>query len=143
MHQYVQFQFQFKMFGKAHMCSAPSLSSLPKVALETVPTFVWLNTDSSRPRRVECRPLPFSTHLSFRRSRWRCSGLSCPCSKNSQASEHPCPAKLQTRCDICCACKFIPTDSGMPRAVDPQKSFAVKDLHSCVPVGAASGDHRQ
>ena len=54
--------------GKAHTCSAPSLSSLPKVALETVPIFAWLNTDRSRPLRVECRPLPFSTPLSFRRS---------------------------------------------------------------------------
>ena len=40
----------------------------PKVALETVPIFVWLNTDRSRPVRVECRPLPSSTPLSFRRS---------------------------------------------------------------------------
>ena len=54
--------------GKAHTRSAPSLSSLPKVALETVPIFVWLNTDRSRPWRVKCRPLPFSTPLSFRRS---------------------------------------------------------------------------
>ena len=54
--------------GKAHTRSAPSLSSLPKVALETVPIFVWLNTDRSRPWRVECRPLPFSTPLSFMRS---------------------------------------------------------------------------
>ena len=54
--------------GKAHTHSAPSLSSLPKVALETVPIFVWLNTDRSQPWRVECRPLPFSTPLSFRRS---------------------------------------------------------------------------
>ena len=54
--------------GKADRRCAPSLSSLPKVALETVPIFVWLNTDRSRPRRVECRPLPFSTPLSFRRS---------------------------------------------------------------------------
>ena len=54
--------------GKAHTRSARSLSSLPKVALETVPIFVWLNTDRSRPWRVECRPLPFSTPLSFRRS---------------------------------------------------------------------------
>ena len=52
--------------GKAHTCSAPSLSRLPKVALETVPIFVWLNTDRSRPWRVECRPLPFSSPLSFR-----------------------------------------------------------------------------
>ena len=39
--------------------------------------------------------------------------------KVPQASEHLCPAKLQTRCDICCACQsicpFIPTDSGVPR----------------------------
>ena len=54
--------------GKAHTRSAPSLSSLPKVALETVPIFAWLNTDRSRPWRVECRPLPFSTPLYFRRS---------------------------------------------------------------------------
>ena len=32
---------------KAHMRSAPSLSSLPKVALKTVPMFVCLNTDRS------------------------------------------------------------------------------------------------
>ena len=42
-----------------------------------------------------------------------------------KASEHICPAKLRTRCDICCACQsicpFIPTDSGMPGAVDSQK----------------------
>ena len=62
--------------GKAHTRSAPSLSSLPKVALETVPIFAWLNTDRCRPWRVECRPLPFSTPLSFRRSMLWCSGLS-------------------------------------------------------------------
>ena len=43
--------------------------------------------------------------------------------KVPQASEHLCPAKLQTRCDICCACQsicpFIPTDSSVPRTVDP------------------------
>ena len=47
--------------------------------------------------------------------------------KVPQASEHLCPAKLQTRCDICCACQsiwlFIPTDSSMLRTVDPQKSL--------------------
>ena len=47
--------------------------------------------------------------------------------KVPQASEHLSPAKLQTRCDICCSCRsispFIPTDSGVPRTVDPQKSL--------------------
>ena len=45
--------------------------------------------------------------------------------KVPQASEHLCPAKLLTRCELCCACQsicpFIPTDSGMPRTVDAQK----------------------
>ena len=62
--------------GKAHTRSAPSLSSLPKVALEKVPIFAWLNTDRSRPWKVECWPLPFSTPLSFRRSVLCCSGQS-------------------------------------------------------------------
>ena len=46
--------------------------------------------------------------------------------KGPQTSEHLCPAKLQTRCDIYCACQstcqFIPSDSSMPRTVDPYKS---------------------
>ena len=37
--------------------------------------------------------------------------------KVPQASEHLCPPKQQTTCDICCACQsicpFIPTDSGV------------------------------
>ena len=51
---------------KAHTRSDPSLSSLPTVAIET---------DRSRPRRLEFRPLPFSTPLSFGRSMLWCSGL--------------------------------------------------------------------
>ena len=33
-------------------------------------------------------------------------------------------------------CAFIPTDFGMPRAVDIQKSLQPKTVHGCVPVGA-------
>ena len=62
--------------GRAHTHSSLSLRSLLKVALEAVPMFVWWNTDHSRPRRDLCRPLPFSTSLSFRRSVLWCSGLS-------------------------------------------------------------------
>ena len=47
--------------------------------------------------------------------------------KVPQVSKHLYPAKLQTRCDVCCACQptclFIPNDSGVPRTVDPQKSL--------------------
>ena len=53
--------------GKAHTRGAQSLSSLPKVTLQTVPMFVRLNTDRTLPRRMECRPLAFSIPLSFRR----------------------------------------------------------------------------
>ena len=62
--------------------------------------------------------------------------------KVPQASEHLCPAKLQTiiMC-YCCACQsicpFIPTDSGVPRTVDPQKSSWPKTVHGCLPVGVA------
>ena len=51
------------VLGKAHTRSAPSYSSLPKVSLETVPIFAWMNTDRSRPRRVECRVFLFPTPL--------------------------------------------------------------------------------
>ena len=48
--------------------------------------------------------------------------------KVPQAIEHLCPAKLQTRCDICYACQsiclLIHTDSGVPRTVAaPQNSL--------------------
>ena len=58
--------------------------------------------------------------------------------KVPQASEHLCPAKLQTRCDICCAwqsiCPFIPTDSSVPRTVDPQKSLYNCSRRLCMAV---------
>ena len=72
----VSAQDDIVVLGKAHARSVPSFSRLPKVALETVPVIAWLNTDRSRPWRVECWPLPFSTPLSFRRSMLWCSGLS-------------------------------------------------------------------
>ena len=71
----VSFQDSIIALGKAHTRSAPSLSSLPKVAIETVPIFVWLNTDRPRPWRLECRPLPFSTPP-YRQLILLCSGLS-------------------------------------------------------------------
>ena len=98
---------------------------------------VWLNTDRSRPWRVECRPLSFSTPLSFRRSMLCCSGLSV-FRKFLNASEHLWPAKL-TRCDICCTCQsicpFIPTDSGVSRTVGPQKSMRPETAWLCASMG--------
>ena len=63
--------------GKAHTRSAPSLSSLPKVALKTVPIFVWLNTDRSRPWRVDVGH--FLSPLLFPSGDQCCDALACPC----------------------------------------------------------------
>ena len=52
-----------------------SLSSAPPPP-QTEPILVLLNSDRCRPRRVECRPVPFSSSLSFRRSVLWYSGLS-------------------------------------------------------------------
>ena len=86
--------------GKAHTRSAPSISGLAKVVLETLPVFVRLNTDRSRPRRVECQPPPFSTPFCLQAIS---AVMFWPgrVQKVSQASEHFCPAKHQTRCDTC------------------------------------------
>ena len=57
--------------------------------------------------------------------------------KVPQASKHLCPARR----DVCCAyhsvCSFIPSYSGMTRAIDPQKSFQPKIVNCCVLVWAA------
>ena len=62
--------------------------------------------------------------------------------KVPQASLHPCPAKLQTRCDVCCPCQsiclFIPTDLGMPRAVEPLKSLQPNTTWLCTSLGILS-----
>ena len=51
--------------------------------------------------------------------------------KVPQASEHLCPAKLQARCDICCACQsicpFIPTDSGCAQDSISTEVFVAED----------------
>ena len=117
--------------GKAHTRSAPSLSSLPKVALETLPIFAWLNTYFST---LEGRMSATSfLHSSFLQAvnavmLW----LVCV-EKVPQASAHLCPAKLQIRCGICCACQsicpFIPTDSGVPRS--PFQVKIIRTRYKC------------
>ena len=58
--------------------------------------------------------------------------------KVPQASEPLCPAKLQTRCDICCACQsvcqFIPIDSGLPRTVDAKIHRSLCSRRLCMAV---------
>ena len=39
--------------AEARMRFALFLSGLPNAAIDTVPVFVWSNTDRSRPRKVE------------------------------------------------------------------------------------------
>ena len=63
--------------GKAHTHSAPCLRSLPKVALETVPIFAWLNTDRSQLGgwNVSC----FLSPLLFPSGNQCCDALACLC----------------------------------------------------------------
>ena len=60
--------------------------------------------------------------------------------KVPQASEHLCLAKLQIRCEICCACQsvcpVILTDSSVSRTVDPQKSLQPKTAWLCASRGS-------
>ena len=61
--------------------------------------------------------------------------MACPCSESSSSPGAPLPCQAADQmCDICCACQsicpFIPTDSGVPRTVDPQKSVY---LAVCLP----------
>ena len=51
--------------GKAHMRSTPSLRSVPKVALETVPKLFWLTMALSRPLKEDRRALNSSFYDSL------------------------------------------------------------------------------
>ena len=87
--------------GPYALVSSPSLSSLPKVALKTVPMFVWLNTDCFWHRREECQPLPFSPPLP---SGDQChDALAYPCSESSSCfwAPLPCQAADQMRYLLC------------------------------------------
>ena len=123
--------------GKTHTRLALSLSSLPKVALETVPIFAWLKHRSFSTLEGGMSAASF-LHSSFLQAFSVVMLWLVHVEKVPQASEYLCPAKLQTRCDICCACQSIcqaiPTDFGVPRTADTQKSLWAKTVHGCVPV---------
>ena len=63
----VSFSFSFSYSSRWHRSAhkGPSLGSLPKVALKTVPVFFWLNTDCSRPWSVEHQPSRFLSPFLF------------------------------------------------------------------------------
>ena len=118
--------------GKAHTCSTPPQSSFPKVALGPVPVFVWLRSFPTSEGGMSATSI---LHSSFLQAMSAVMLWPVHVQKVPLASEHLCLAKLQTKCDICCACQslcpFTLTDSSMPRAVDPQKSLQPKTLHGC------------
>ena len=92
----------------------PRLSAVsPRLPSKQCQYFVWLNTDRSRPWRMECRPLPFSTPLSFRRSLLRCSSLSMFRKFPKPLSTYALPS---CRPDAMSICRFIPADSGTTQA---------------------------
>ena len=125
--------------GKAHMHSALSLSSPPKVAFEMVPVFVWFNAYSSHPRRVECWPFSFSIPLSFRRSMLWCSGLSMFRNSTSLWALLPCQGADQMWY-LLYSPVYLPVHSHWLWHAQGSRStevFCSQRLHGCVPVGAA------
>ena len=135
-------QFPVEERGKTHTRSARLSAVSPRLPSKQCQCFSWLNTDRSRPRRVKCRSFPFSTPLSSINAvmLWPVHVQKVP-----QTSKHLCPAKLQTRWDVCCACQsvcpFIPSDSGMARAADPHKSLQPKTTWLCASQGSPSSPH--
>ena len=91
---------------KAHTHSAPSLCSVPKVAIKTVPMFVRLNTDHSQPQRVEYWPLPFSIPF-FLQAVSAVMLWPDHVQTGLQASLHFSPAKLQRGGEGACACMNV------------------------------------
>ena len=87
-------QFLLKMVSQRseRPIRAPLLLS-PKVAFETVPMYVWLNTDCSRPRRVECRPASF-LHSSYLQAINAVLFWPVHVQKVTQASKRLCPAVM-------------------------------------------------
>ena len=68
--------------GKAHMRSTPSLRSVPSVAFDTVPVFVWLTMALSRPFKEDrlALPLPTRAFLQMVWCPWLCTRtvFQCP-----------------------------------------------------------------
>ena len=124
---------------KTHTCSPPPVSNRTSVAIETVSLLTRLNIDHSRTRRVERRPLPLSTPLSFRQSMVQCCGVSLfknflkpPALPSSYAIDS---------CDACRVCQTrLPIHSSVTLAV--MTVGAIIFVHSssiCLASGSGSG----
>ena len=116
------FQFLLKM---ASWRSERPISQRSSQGCSRNSVSVWLNTDYL----LTLEGWILSPLFSFV---W-CTGLSM--FRKFLKPLYLCSAKLQTRCDICCACQsvcpFIPTGSNVLKEVDPQKSLQSKTTHGC------------
>ena len=90
--------------GKVHTRSTPPLGSPPKVALETVPIILFARSLSTLEGGMSAASF---LHSSFLQAINAVMLWPVHVEKVPQALEHLCPVKLQTRCDICCACQSI------------------------------------
>ena len=113
------------VLGKAHTHSAPSQQSPQSCPRNS--TNICLVEHKSFPIPEGGMSAASLLHSSFLQAISAVMLWPVHVQKVPQASEHLCPAMLQTRCDICCACQsiclFFPTDYGVPRTVDLQKSL--------------------
>ena len=76
------------------------------MALETLPVFVWLNTDCFWLQK-EVTSFTFFLHSTFLQVISAVMLTPVHVQKVSQASKHLCPARLQNRCGVCFAWKSI------------------------------------
>ena len=76
----------FAKLGQTHTRSAPSLSSVPKAALETVPVFISLTSEGWNVGR-------FLSPLLFPSGHQCCDALACPCSESSSSFKAPLPCQ--------------------------------------------------
>ena len=136
--QKFQFQFSFKMAyqrSERPMRAPPRLPAVsPRLPSNQCRCLV---EHKSFPRRVECRPLPFSTFSILQViSAVMLWPVHVSESSSSLGAPLPCQAADQMWYLLCLP--VIPNDTGMTRAVDPQKSLQFKTMYGCEPVVEAA-----
>ena len=126
---------------KAHMCSVPSLSSLPKVALKTVPIFAWLNTEWQILLNLGGWNVGrFLSQLLFPSVDQYSDALACPCWESSLSPRASlfCHAADQMWYLLCLPV-YLPVHSLWLRLAQDSRSTAVFVAEDCAWLCASRG----
>ena len=123
--------------GNAHTRSAPSLSSLPKVALETVPMFDCNQIVPDLGGRNVGR---FLSPLLFRSGDQCCNALACPCRESSLSLRAPLPCQAADQMwYLQCLPVYLPVHSHRLRRAQDSKSTEVFVAEHCAWLCASRG----